>query len=497
MFGNNPVFNVHAKLSPVFTFCLVCLFSLLLLVPGHVQAVDLAETSKAVVKLFVTRQAWDMKQPWTKNRSRKVTCSGFFIPQGILTNAHCVADSTYIEVELPGVADKVEGRRKAVNHQVDLALIELLDSSKIPNVSPITFDALPELRDKVVTVGYPAGGRQVSYTEGVVSRIDIMGYAHSNIGSLMVQTDAAINSGNSGGPVFSDKTGASLGVATQRSTSGSSIGYFVPASVINQFIKDIEDGDVEGIPTLGMYMQTLENPAYRASMEMSSEMSGIRVLTTAKGSSAYGLIKPDDVILAIEGHQVFNDGRVPFRGDGKIAMGYYVTTRQVGDTISLDILRDGQKKKIDVKLKKYRHRVIPRMPQYEKKPRFYEVAGIVFRVVEPRYTRSLGKTDPGGIRDYFGVVLGEIEKLQELVVVSNMYDAKVNKGYSGTIENIRVMNVNGKEIFRLEDVIEAFEAAGDREFYTINFENKASIVLDVEQVNREQGIIRQSYNIGQ
>ena len=203
-------------------------------VPASAYAVDLSEASKAVVKLYVTHQSWDMKQPWTKNRSVSSTCSGFFIEQGILTNAHCLTDSTYIQVELPGIADKVEAVRKAVNHQIDLALIELKDPSQYPDITPIKFDQLPEMRDKVVTVGYPSGGRQVSYTEGVVSRIDVMSYAYSNVNSLMVQTDAAINSGNSGGPVFSDRTGASLGVATQRSSRGEAIGYFIPTPVIEE-----------------------------------------------------------------------------------------------------------------------------------------------------------------------------------------------------------------------------------------------------------------------
>jgi len=476
---------------------LLGLWSILVLVwiPSTVFAVDLSEAGKAVVKLFVTHQSWDMKQPWTKNRSIKSTCTGFFVEQGILTNAHCVTDSTYIQIELPGMPDKVEAVRKAVNHQIDLALIELKDPSQRPDVTPIEFDNLPELRDKVVTVGYPTGGRQVSYTEGVVSRIDIMGYAHSGVNSLMVQTDAAINVGNSGGPVFSDSTGASIGVATQRSRNGGGIGYFIPTPVIKQFLTDIEDGRVDGVPVLGAFLQPMENPALRASVGMKDDQSGASTLVIAEGSSVSGIMDPRDVLLSIDGHQLYNDGRVPFRGDGKIGLGYHIVTHQVGDRVKLEILRKGKKKKLTVPLKELDLYIIPAMPEFETKPRYYEVGGMVFRAVEKRYIHSLGKSTPGGINEYMGVIRGE-EDIDELVVIGTIFEASVNKGYGGFVKNIRVKTINGQVIKRLEDVKKAFDVKNKRKYDEIILSNRTRVVLDRKQVNEEQAGIRERYDIG-
>lgn len=458
------------------------------------SATDLTEASKAVVRLFVTHQSWDMRQPWTKTGSYSSTCTGFFIEQGILTNAHCVTDSTYIQVELPGVPDKVEAVRKAINYQIDLALIELKDPAQRPDIKPISFDDLPELRDKVVTVGYPTGGRQVSYTEGVVSRIDLMDYAFSNVASLMVQTDAAINSGNSGGPVFSDKTGASLGVATQRSSRGEGQGYFIPTPVVKQFLTDIEDGHVEGIPTLGAFFQPMENPALRASMHMNESQSGARLLRISKGNSADGILQPDDVLLEIDGHTVLNDGRVPFRGDGKIAIGYYIVNHQVGDVLSLKILRAGKEKTVKVPLKELHLYIVPVMPSFEQKPRYYEIGGMIFTNVEPRYLSILGKNIPGGIEDFLGVVRGALD-IDELVVISTVFDASVNKGYRGRVENMQVLEINGKRIRRLEDVQAAFESGKKRRFDEITLVDKSLVVLDRKQVEDEEQAIRERYSI--
>ena len=83
--------------------------------------------------------------------------------------------------------------------------------------------ALPLLRDKVFVLGFPIGGDELSITEGVVSRIEAQSYSHSHARALAVTVDAAINSGNSGGPVVSQDTGEVVGVAFQ-GYAGSEVG---------------------------------------------------------------------------------------------------------------------------------------------------------------------------------------------------------------------------------------------------------------------------------
>jgi hypothetical protein len=85
------------------------------------------------------------------------------------------------------------------------SLLRVGDESFFEGIPPVEFGDLPEVRSAVVTYGYPAGGEQISYTRGVVSRIELQNYVHiGNRSLLAVQTDAAINPGNSGGPVIQD-----------------------------------------------------------------------------------------------------------------------------------------------------------------------------------------------------------------------------------------------------------------------------------------------------
>jgi len=473
------------------------LFVSLSLFANTVLSANLNQISKSVVKLFVTQQSWKVSQPWSKSRARQSTCTGFFIKQGILTNAHCVADATYIEVEVPGVADKIETKTIAVNHQIDLALLKPLNDPRISNISYIEFDSLPNLREKVVTVGYPSGGRQISFTEGVVSRIDIMRYVHSNIAAPLVQTDASINSGNSGGPVFSDKTGSCLGVATQKSTAGEGLGYFIPSTIIHQFLTDIEDNKIDGIPSLSTFFQTLENPAARQQLKMTRDQNGIRIRAITKSGTLDNVLQKDDVLLSIDGHNILNDGRVPFKNNGRIWLSYHVATKQVGDKLTLTYLRDGKVNNIEVKLKPFRLTLVPRLPKYDEQPNYYLSGGLLFIAVEQRYLwnwgRNWAKNLPNSLKSHLGTRYGE-DGLEQLVIISEVFDASVNKGYSGEIENIRVINVNGKAIYRLSDVKEAMEnETGD--FHIFELEGDIHVVLNRKQTQYENRLIQKRYGI--
>ncbi len=462
--------------------------------PGYdARAADLGPVANAVVKLYVTHQPWNVRQPWGRDPAARRTCSGFVIEQGILTNAHCIMDDTFIQIEVPGLADKIEVERIAVNHQVDLALVRPKPPLTLPaGIAPIRFGDLPQQREKVVTIGYSVGGRQVSYTEGVVSRIDVMPYAHSNLPNLLVQTDAAINRGNSGGPVFSDDTGECLGVATQRFSG--SIGYFIPVPVIRQFLTDFEDGRIRGVPYLGVHLQLLENPTLREYLGMASDQSGARVAKVSSdggNGGAHDILREGDVLMAVDGIQIFNDGRIPYRDFGRIGLGFAISTHQIGDLVRFTVLRDGKPLDIDVELTGLEHSIIPTMPLYDEQPPHFVVGGLLFRIVEPGY---IGTDVPFNLRRYFGALRGEEDDIEELVIISTIYEADLNKGYDNLQENVRVVSVNDRKIRRLQDVVDAI-LGQDGRYHVVELDNRNLIILDRSRVEAEEQAIRRQYKI--
>lgn len=92
----------------------------------------------------------------------------------------------------------------AYGPECDLAVLTVRDERFWEGLQPIEFGELPALLDDVSVVGYPIGGESLSVTAGVVSRIELQEYAQGGETLLAIQIDAAINSGNSGGPVINE-----------------------------------------------------------------------------------------------------------------------------------------------------------------------------------------------------------------------------------------------------------------------------------------------------
>ena len=157
----------------------------------------------SMVKIYSVQIEPYYYDPWSMNRPTFSSGSGCVIEgRRILTNAHIVSDQSFIQVRRHGDAAKYTARVVAVSHAADLALITVEDETFFKNIVPLKLGDLPEVQQEVTVYGFPQGGDTLSITKGVISRIEHDAYAHSSIELLAVQIDAAINSGNSGGPVL-------------------------------------------------------------------------------------------------------------------------------------------------------------------------------------------------------------------------------------------------------------------------------------------------------
>ena len=135
------------------------------------------------------------------------------------------------------------------------------------------------------------GGRRISVTKGIVSRIQMDTYAHTGADShLVIQTDAAINPGNSGGPVMQD--GKVVGVAFQGLRQAENIGYMIPTTVIRHFLADINDGKYDGFGSLGVMLYPgLHNPSYKDYLKVPADQQGIVVIETIMHSSVESILQ--------------------------------------------------------------------------------------------------------------------------------------------------------------------------------------------------------------
>ena len=205
----------------VFLSLAVCL-----MLPFSAVAKDSIRDS--VVKIITTQRTPDFVRPWTKAVAQEISGSGVVISgKRILTNAHVVGYATQIFVQANDSTEKLPARVEILGPDIDLAVVRLEDESFFDQHPPLPLaDSLPNVKDKVTVYGYPMGGEQLSVTEGIVSRIEYSSFYCGRSG-LRIQVDAALNPGNSGGPVISQ--GHILGVVFSKLQKAENIGYLIPA----------------------------------------------------------------------------------------------------------------------------------------------------------------------------------------------------------------------------------------------------------------------------
>ncbi len=268
------------------------------------------QAPQSVVLVQVYRSRYDWSLPWRQEAVEGSLGSGFLIEGGrVVTNAHVVADAREVLVRRPDQANPYVATVEAVGNDCDLAVLSVSDPAFTRGLKPLPLGDVPRSGSRVQTYGFPLGGQDVSSTAGIVSRVESRGYVHSGIDAhLVVQTDAAINPGNSGGPVMQE--GRVVGVAFQGYPGFDNMGFFIPMPVVRHFLADIHDGQYTGFPDSGLQTTPLLSPSYRRERGLPEGKGGVVVDFVAPGGTADGVVEPGDVIVAVEGVPVANDGTI-------------------------------------------------------------------------------------------------------------------------------------------------------------------------------------------
>ena len=331
----------------------------------------------SIVKIYTVAKVPNYNIPWNSSIRHSHGSGTILENNRILTNAHVVADETFIEVKRYGDTKRYEAEVEFISHQVDLAILKVKDEHFFEGTKSLSLGELPDIQQNITVYGFPMGGNSLSVSTGVVSRIEHNRYAHSGEIFLAIQIDAAINPGNSGGPAISD--GKIVGVVMQQITKSQNIGYLVPPQIVKHFLKDIEDGRCDGFAHLGMGTQKMENETLREVYKMSEKQSGVMVLDISENSSLYNTLKTGDVLLAIDGHKIENDGTVEFVKEQFTSYSYYIDQKQLGDSIVLRVLRDGEVIELSVGLTNVADNdLLVNTIEHDVMPRYFIYGGYVF-----------------------------------------------------------------------------------------------------------------------
>ena len=452
---------------------------------------------QATVKITKNYISPSYCQPWKMKSYETASGSGAIINGNlILTNAHVISDATFIQVQKENDPVNYEAEVLFAGHDCDLALLKVKDKNFFDGTVSLELGDMPELKSIVTTYGYPVGGERISITEGVVSRIEIGLYAHSKkLALLMIQTDAAINAGNSGGPVIQD--GKIAGIAFQAMSDSNSIGYMIPALVVTHFLEDIKDGRYDGFPDIGVLTDNLINPAHREYLGMDGTRTGVIVTHVISKSSADNKLKKGDVILSIDGNKIANDGSIQYR-DGRILYSIIADQKQVGESVSIEILRDKRVLTVPVALLQIPAR-IPWFDEYETQPKYFIFGGIVFQPLSRGFLQCWDKwwfkADRQLLYNFF---YNERDSLHpersEFIIINHVLPDSANTYISDVHDSI-VNTINNRKITKLEDVIEAFRHPLNQ-YHVIEVEGYSKpIILKASEVEEANKRVLKKYEI--
>ena len=269
--------------------------------------------------------------------------SGFVITEDgyILTNYHVIDGANSIKVTFEDgkeyTATYVGGEEKN-----DIAVIKVDATGLTPVVIGKSSDML--VGEQVTTIGNPLGELTFSESTGIISALDRTITMSDGRQMNMIQTDCAINSGNSGGPLFNSH-GEVIGIVSAKYSSGSSsssasvegLGFAIPMDDVASMVSDlVKNGYVTGKPIMGISVADVDESVTSYGVPQGAI---IRVVTPDLCGAKAGL-QAGDIVTKID------DTDVTSASDLTSAIGNY----QPGDTVTLTIFRSGQTQTVQVTL---------------------------------------------------------------------------------------------------------------------------------------------------
>ena len=443
----------------------------LILILIILSTITLASTlpTKSVVKIFASLATISYKYPWQTSKIYNYSGSGAIIEGNkILTSAHVVSGAVFIEVKKENDPKKYIAKIKYISHQADLAILEVVDSKFFDNTNALKLNTKVKHRDEVIVLGYPLGGNAISTTTGVISRIEYTRYVWSKENLLAIQIDAAINSGNSGGPAV-NKNSELVGIAMQKLTKSSNIAYIVPSIIINTFLEDIKDGVVNGFDSNSTVTSKIENSSMK---EFYGLTNGNGVLTTFVDEEEKNL-KVNDIVLEIDGIEIANDGTIDSEF-GRISYELALHKKQIGTSVNLKVVRDKKIITIPYELK-YNTKLIP--TEFSKKPRYVIFGGLAFTPLTRNYLTSINLK-----KAQIDMLFYKKEKTanfnEGVAWMQTIFPHKVNRGYSSGAFTVK--SVDGIKVKNFNHFIELIDSSKN-EFIVIDCIEKNRIVLNVKE----------------
>jgi serine protease Do len=278
--------------------------------------------------------------------------TGFLISKDgmILTNRHVVADAEAAYTVILNSGEEYDATVLARHPVYDMAIVKIEGESDFPKLELGDSDSV-KVGQTVIAIGNALGEFRNTVTRGIVSGLGRTVTAGDGRGSAetlenVIQTDAAINQGNSGGPLM-NLAGQVIGIDTAVSTEGQLVGFAMPINQAKNAIESVQKNGKIVVPFLGVRYTVIDDQVKKAN-DLSVDYGAILVkgqsadaLAVVPGSPAdkAGLVE-NDIILTLNDEKITADH----------SLSNILAQYSPGDTVTIHYLHDGEEKDASVVL---------------------------------------------------------------------------------------------------------------------------------------------------
>lgn len=271
----------------------------------------------------------------------------------ILTNKHVIDGATKISVVLDDGTTFEDVKIAEVDPLNDVAFLKISDVSDL-KAATLGDSKTINVGQQVIAIGNALGQYQNTVTSGIISGIGRSLTATDSTGSMseelsdMIQTDAAINSGNSGGPLV-NAAGEVIGINTATSSTAENMGFAIPISSVKGMLAQLTEKGEAARAYIGVYgIEITPELAKKYNLPVTSGAylynSAMYSAVVSDSPAAKAGLKDKDIVTAVNGAKVGVSG----------SLGSLIGEYKPGDTVQLTVIRDGKETAVNVTLGAYK-----------------------------------------------------------------------------------------------------------------------------------------------
>lgn len=278
-----------------------------------------------------------------QSQTQRSLGSGFVVDKEgfVLTNRHVIEGADKISVTF-GVGGKTyDAKLIGKDARTDVALLKI-EPTEALTVLELGDSDKTEVGEWVMAIGNPFGLGGNSVTVGVVSYMGRNVPLTPGTGVDMIQTDASINPGNSGGPLINTRgqvVGINTLIITQGVPQSAGVGFAVGINVAKEVLPQLREKGRVIRGWLGVQIQAVSEDAAKT-FGMKDARGAIVLDVTAGSPAEKAGVKPDDVIVAVDGKSMKDNSEIS----------RYIASKPPGAVVRLDVLRDGAQKAVSLTL---------------------------------------------------------------------------------------------------------------------------------------------------